>query len=363
MTALVRLASRRRFFPNDYDAAVRRHRRGEGSYFRDRTLKRWVAVYRGHKVYAKPNTEESAKSTLEDLRRRYGRSEYSPAKGSVDDYLRDWISTYQGIEPSTRVAYVGHINKHISPLIGSIPVSDLRPSDVRRMIATLTKSDLSASSVHRIHSTLHNALEQGVRERTLLENVAHGVSLPKPEERLIEAMTETDADAIRRAVEGTFLSTLVELLLGSGLRLGEALGLNQGDVHEGYVMLRRSKTRLRAVQISEDASQVLHQHIAALSVRGKDEPVFFGPRSGKRMNGSTVSHAFPKMLLDAGLARLTPHGTRHGAASMLLARGIPMKVVSEQLGHRSIQTTDKFYSHIAPTQLREAVSVLNRRKA
>lgn len=342
---------------------MRRHRRGEGSYFRDRTLKRWVAVYRGHKKYAVPNTEESAKSTLEDLRRRYGRSEYSPAKGSVDDYLRDWISTYQGIEPSTRIAYVGHINKHISPLIGSIPISDLRPSDVRRMIATLTKSDLSASSVHRIHSTLHNALEQGVRERTLLENVAHGVSLPKPEERLIEAMTETDADAIRSAVKGSFLEALVELLLGSGLRLGEALGLNQGDVHDGYVMLRRSKTRLRAVQISEDASEALHAHIQALTVRGKDEPVFFGPRSGKRMNGSTVSHAFPKMLLDAGLARLHPHGLRHGVASLLLAGGASMKETAEQLGHSSVQTTDRFYAHIAPAALRRNVQMLNRRKA
>lgn len=341
----------------------RRSRRGEGSHYYDRTLGRWVAVYRKHKVYAKPNNEMAAKQAKEELKRRYGRAEYQPAKGSVDDYLRDWITTLQGIEESTRVAYVGHINRHISPLIGSIPVSELRPSDVRRMISTLTTTDLAPASVHRIHSTLHNALSQGVRERTLLENVASGVTLPKVEQRMVEAMTEQDADAIRGAVEGSFLEALVELLLGSGLRLGEALALNQGDVHDGYVMLRHSKTRLRAVQVSEDASEALHAHISGLTVRGKAEPVFFGPRTGKRLSGSTVSHAFPKMLLDAGLARLNPHGTRHGVASLLLAGGASMKEVAEQLGHRSVQTTDRFYAHIAPAALRRNVQMLNRRKA
>jgi site-specific recombinase XerD len=260
------------------------------------------------------------------------------------------------------VSYAGHINRHISPLIGSIPVSSLRPTDVRRLISQLANSDLSPSTVRRIHSTLHSALAQGVRERTLVDNPAHGVTLPKPEQRLIEAMTENDADAIRGAVRGTFLETLVELLLGSGLRLGEALGLDQGDVTGRVVMVHRTKGRKRAVSISQDAADALSAHISMLPVRGPHEPVFWGPRSGQRLRGSTVSHSFPKMLLDAGLARLNPHGTRHGVASMMLAQGTPMKVVSVQLGHRSITTTDAYYAHISPEHLDDAVQGLNRRK-
>lgn len=344
-------------------ARRRARRHGEGSSYFDHTHRRWIAKYRGHKVYAKPNTEDGAKAELEDLRRKYGRAEYDPAKGSTDEYLRDWIATLQGVEESTRVSYAGHINKHISPLIGSIPVANLRTIDVRRMIATLAASKLSASTVRRIHSTLHAALAQGVRERTLLDNVAHGVTLPKVEDHLVDAMTEQDADAIRAAVKGTYLEALIELLLGSGLRLGEALGLNQGDVKPTHVMVRKSKTRKRAVAISEDASDALSRHVAALTVRGADEPVFFGPRSGGRLRGTTVSHAFPKMLLNAGLARLNPHGTRHGAATMMLAKGAPMKFVSEQLGHRSITTTDRFYAHVAPEHLQETVNLLNRKRA
>jgi site-specific recombinase XerD len=339
-----------------------RHRRGDGSFYRDRTNKRWVAKYRSHKVYAQPNTEDGAKASLEDLRRQYGRADYEPAKGTLDDYLRDWLATLQGVEPSTKVSYAGHINLHISPLLGSIPVAQLRPIDVRRLVADRIAAGLSASTVRRIHSTLHAALAQGVRERTLTDNAAHGVTLPKVEENLVEAMTETDADAIRAAVRGTFLETLVELLLGSGLRVGEALGLDQGDVKGQVVMVRRTKGRKRAVAISADAAEALAAHIAAAKVRGAHEPVFLAPRSGGRLRGTTVSHAFPKMLLNAGLARLNPHGTRHGVATMLLAKGAPMKFVSEQLGHRSITTTDRYYAHVAPEHLQETVGLLNRRK-
>lgn len=341
---------------------ARRSRHGEGTWYPDRVNGRYVAKYRGHKAYAKPNTIEGAKLTLEALRRKYGRNDYSPAKGSVDDYLRDWLDTLQGVEASTKVSYAGHVNHHISPLIGTIPVVDLRPSDVRALIADRLAAGLSAATVRRIHSTLHAALGQGVRERTLHDNAAHGVTLPKVEEKLVPAMTEADAEAIRGAVKGTFLEALVELLLGSGLRLGEALGLNQDDVKGRVVWVRKTKGRKRAVAISEDAAAALAEHIAELKVRGPEEPVFFGPRSGRRLNGWTVTHAFPRILQDAGLARLNPHGTRHGVATMLLAQGVPMKHVSEQLGHRSITTTDRFYAHVAPEHLQGEVQLLNRRK-
>lgn len=339
-----------------------RRRRGDGSVYRDKTLGRWVAKRRGRKVYASPNTKLAALQALEDLRRRYP-DHVTGHHGTLDEYLRQWLDTLQGVRESTRVSYAIHVDRHISPLLGARLVSDLTAADVRRLIADRLNAGLSPSTVRRIHSTLHQALEQGVRERTLSENAAHGVTLPKVERQLIEAMTPDDADAIREAVKGTFLETLVTLLLGSGMRLGEALGLDQGDVREGYVVVRRSKGRQHFKEISEDAAEALRLHIATLKVRGPREPVFFGPRSGKRLNGTTVSHAFPKMLLDAGLARLTPHGTRHGVASLMLGAGATLVDVQRQLDHKAITTTDRYYSHINREALRRNVALLNRRKA
>ena len=174
-------------------------------------------------------------------------------------------------------------------------------------------------------------------------------------------MTEDRADQIRDAVKDTFLDNLTELLLGSGLRLGEALGLDQGDVADGVVIVRRSKTRIRAVNVSADAADALRREIASAPRRGPREPVFFGPRTGDRMRADTVTHAFPRLLTAAGLPRMTPHGLRHGAATILLTKGAPMKVIQEQLGHASMQTTSRVYAHVIPELQREAAQLLNRR--
>jgi integrase len=176
-------------------------------------------------------------------------------------------------------------------------------------------------------------------------------------------MSDATADQILEATRGTFLGPLTELLLGSGMRLGEALGLDQGDLHldASFVVVRVTKTRVRAIPISDDAAEALRKHVASVKRRGPDEPVFFAPRSGGRLSGATVSHAFPKMLTRAGLPRLTPHGLRHGAATLMVAKGVPMRHVAEQLGHKNPALTARVYAHVLPEAQKEAVRLLNRR--
>lgn len=174
-------------------------------------------------------------------------------------------------------------------------------------------------------------------------------------------MTEDAADRIREAVRDTFLETLVELLLGSGLRLGEALGLDQGDVQGNVVMVRRSKTRKRAVVVSEDAAEALRRHISSEVVRGANEPVFLGPRTGRRLRESSALHFFQRRLAEEGLPKMRLHDLRHGVASLMVAKGTHMRVVSEQLGHSNPAFTARVYAHISPSQVQEAVNLLNRR--
>lgn len=337
----------------------RRRHRGEGSAYHSKSKRRWIARFPlggGRYKYASAQSELGARQELERLRRAYG-ADADPATGTLDDFLASWLEQRRRLRPGTRVSYAGHINNHISPLLGGIPVARLSRRDVRRLIADRERAGLSPATIARIHATLSAALAWGVRERLLLENAAAHVELPRPEERLVEAMTEDRADDIREAVRDTYLEALVELLLGSGLRLGEALGLNQGDLAGNVVMVRRSKGRQRAVVVSDDAAEALRQHIAGNKVRGKDVPVFFGPRSGRRLTTWTVSHALRKV------AGVNPHALRHASATLMVAKGAHMKVVAEQLGHRSVQTTDRFYAHVAPSSLQDAVRLLNRRKA
>ena len=66
------------------------------------------------------------------------------------------------------------------------------------------------------------------------------------------------------------------------------------------------------------------------------------------------------MLKEAGLPRVSFHALRHSCASALLAAGVPLKVVSETLGHASIAITADVYAHVAPELRRDAADAMDR---
>lgn len=308
--------------------------------------------------------EDDAWDALERMRRDH-LAGIDWSRATLDQYLQAWLRDHgPTVRPSTLVSYRGHVELHISPLLGGIPVARLRPSDVRRLVADRLAAGKSPATVGRIVTTLRIALNQGVRDRLLATNAAD-IRLPRVEREPVRALTDDDADAILAATKGTFIEALVELMLGSGLRLGEACGLDWGDVdlERRYVLVRRTKTKVRAVPISDSAVEALAAHKARRPRIGDKEPVFLGPRSKHRLNGYTVSHAFPKLLEAAGLERLTPHGLRHGVATLMVGKGVHMRLVAEQLGHANPAITARVYAHVVPEAHQEAVRTLNRRKA
>lgn len=363
-----------RAFGTRHDVRMaRRGRRGEGTVYYSKAERRWVARFplgivggkrKARRVTAR--SEREARRKLDQLQRTHGRT---AATGSLDRYLSDWLDTPRDIEASTLRSYREHVTLHISPLLGGIPVAELQVDDVDRLIRELLRKrgargrPLAPATVARIVTTLRIALQRGVKRGTLPVNVAALADLPRVPERPVQAMSEAAADRIIDATRDHWLGPLVRLLLGSGLRLGEAVSLNQGDVHEGFVRLRASKTTIRAVPISEDAQDALREHIAAHPRIGPDEPLFVSPKGQrKRLLASTASHALPRVLEQAGLPRVTPHGLRHGAATLMVADGVHMRVIAAQLGHKNPALTARVYAHVIPELQREAVRALPRRR-
>jgi integrase len=356
---------------------ARRRRRGDGGLFYSKAEGAWLATIslgvvdgkrRVKKIRAR--SEAIAKAELEELRRTYGLG-VTPVNLTLDEYLDDWLGSLRSIAASTLKSYREHVEVHISPLLGGIPVTKLRPADVDRLIADRQRAighhgkRLSPTTVRKIVTTLRIALNRGVKRGELSRNVAAMVDLPKAQSKPVKPMTDEEAEALVRAFDGHWASPVVRLLAGSGLRLGEALGLNQGDVVPGFVRLRVSKTTIRAVPISKDAQAAIAEAIRDAPRIGRDEPIFFGPRKNRsgvrdRLRGDTVTHAVPAVVTAAGLDRLTPHGFRHGAATLMVAKGAHMRVVAEQLGHKNPAMTARVYAHVVPSAQVEAVALLDR---
>lgn len=286
-----------------------------------------------------------------------------PADLTVAAQAEAWLAGKRGVRPSTKRQYTEHVRLHIVPVLGGYKLTDLRRRHVEAFVDDRLRhvskgKPLSPSTVGKVLVTLRTILDDAV-PKDIPDNPAAKVEAPKVERQRVGAMTPDDAAAIIAAVRGTWCEHIVRVLFGSGMRLGEATALDQGDVHDGWVSLRQSKTTIRAVRLSADADAAIHEAIRQAPRRGKAEPVFYGPRRRDRLAGSSVTHALPAILERAGLAPLTPHKLRHGVATLMVRAGIPMRTVAEQLGHANPSLTARTYAHVAPDSLVSAVATLD----
>jgi integrase len=349
----------------------RRRRRGEGAVFPGQRG-RWIAQV----GYTAPDgkrkyltrvllSEQAARSALPALLARVGPDRGSPRpRPTLDDLLAEWL---ERVEPSIRLStsrsYSGHVRMHLSPLLGGVRVDELRIADVERLVRDRQKAGLSGATIRRILTTLSMALNMAVVDGTLARNVATMVRRPKVARHEITAMTPDQARAVLTAVAGDRLAPLYELLLGSGMRVGEAVGLNWGDVDldQATVFVRHGKTArsVRTIPVPPNVAASLRAHRARAGTIDRHAPLFTGERKGQRLRVDVALHRFTELLEAARLPRMRLHDLRHAHATLLLAAGVPMQLIADQLGHANQAMTAQVYAHVQPGALRAAVNALD----
>lgn len=370
---------------------------GQGAVFK-RKDGRWVAVQtlgfdaagrqlRRH-FYGSSKSEVGRR--LEDAlhARRTGMAPPDERR-TVARQLSDWL---EGIRPTVRpssfVRYEGDVRRWIVPAIGNIPLIRLAPADVRRLLVSCAGGGLSARSISHVHATLRTAVGAAVRDGLVVRNVPALVSAPPAPKARVRPIGPDDARTILAAVEGDRLGPLVTVTLGVGLRLGEALGLRWADVDlkDGTLAVRTALRRTpvefredgepiyrlvapktdrsrRTIQLPKFAIAALHdQRRAQVEVRLaagsrwlENDLVFAGPIGGPLAPGS-VTRRFEALLARAGLGRLRFHDLRHAAATVMLAQGVELRVISEMLGHSSLGMTADVYAGVVPALGRAAAA-------
>jgi len=268
----------------------------------------------------------------------------------------------------------------IAPELGDLALVDLTRERLEEFVAVLTTRSQSLRMIVQTVATLRAILATAVEWARLTENPAVRLTLPRP--------TPSDADAVRRVLDRDQLAELVaatgttrtETMIraaGEGaLRRGEVAGLRWIDVDlaERRLNIRRNiiqerlttdtpmrkveqgpkNNRDRRVAISEHFAQRLGDWYAQSVVeKGADASSYVWPgRDGGPMNDGSLHQAVERACTRAGLLNeegkpiVTPHGLRHTAASIMLAAGVPLIVVSRQLGHANPHVTATIYAHL-----------------
>ena len=168
---------------------------------------------------------------------------------------------------------------------------------------------------------------------------------------------DDDLEPLERAVLLRDRAVL-ELLYGSGLRVGEVAGLTraQVDLDRGRVLVRGKGDKEREVPMSDHAIDALDVYLSAgrPTMAGEDRTSMFFNRRGKPFSGRDIRamvEQYAGRLLPG--RRVTPHTLRHSFATHLLEGGADIRAVQELLGHASVATTQR-YTHVSRTRLFQA---------
>lgn len=159
--------------------------------------------------------------------------------------------------------------------------------------------------------------------------------------------------------EGQRDAVMMELLYATGLRVGELVSLNTGDVNieESYVRCLGKGSKERIVHLYPKASQELKNYMKqsrpVMLGKRKDEQALFVNHRGERLTRQWVWSVLKNYAQAAGIkSKITPHTLRHSFATHLLQNGASLRHVQELLGHSSISTT-QVYTHLTSPYVRE----------
>jgi integrase len=350
--------------------AARRRGRGEGSIYR-RKDGRWVGQYEvGGKrryVYGKTRKEVASKLTKAVADGNEGLV-FDSDHLTVARYLDRWLDSIRGtVRESTWVRHEINVRVHLKPALGRVRLGKLDPLQVQSFYRCKLDQALSAASVLKIHSTLSKSLKQAVRWRLVPLNVCMAVVLPRITKPEIQPLDARQMKALLRAAQGTDLYALWVLMATTGVRVGEALGLRWEDldldartlrvnrtVYRGQSCLPKTDSSRRTIKLSRLAAEALGQHPLQCGW-------VFPTSRGTTINVNNLRYRSWKQLLErAHLPSGTRiHDLRHSAATLLLSKGVPIKVVSEMLGHSDVSITLSIYAHVLPDMQDRAAEAMD----
>lgn len=366
---------------------------GEGSIFK-RTDGRWAATLdlgytdgkRRRKTFYGKTRREAQEQLTAALRTRQQGLPVITERQTIAEFLRRWLrdSARPQLRPLTYVTYEGIVEHHLIPAFGPLQLQALTPQHVQRFLNDRSAAGLAPATVRNILRVLHRSLEIAARWGLVARNVASLVDGPRMVRSEVRPLTPEEARRFLDAVAGDRLEALYTVALATGLRQGEMLGLRWSgvDLTRGTITVTtalqlidgaprlvepKSATSRRVVVLPAIAVDALRRHRASqLEERlrvgeawnAEWDLVFAGP-TGDPLSSRSLRDAFKRHLKAAELGDSRFHDLRHSCASLLLAQGVPARVVMETLGHSSIQMTLNTYSHVMPVLTRQAADSMD----
>ncbi|UYB35486.1 site-specific integrase [Arthrobacter koreensis] len=292
-----------------------------------------------------------------------------PKAGTIT--FAQWFTQWAELQIWSRGTRLSAAQALQSVTFADLQMKKIKPSHVQAWVRSMTlpaatrKSGLSPATVKVRYNLVRSAFKGAVADRVIVLDPSDNIKLPRerrPEVAMTIPTTQQVASALKAAPD--WFETYIGVCAFAGLRLGEAAGLQVGDVD----FLRRTLTVNRQVQgenrkvaevvtpkhgservifVSARLTEMIARHIEHVGVHGDEQWLF--STGGHLWNRGMAGYYWREVREACGMEDFTIHDLRHFYASALIASGCDVATVQRALGHSLPSITLNTYTHLWPT--------------
>ncbi len=308
-----------------------------------------------------------------------------PTNATVAEYVRQWLDSTHEQSPKTLERYAELAERQIIPHLGAHELQKLAPEHVQQWHGTLLKSGLAPRTVGHAHRVLQLVLACAAKNGTIARNAAAVHKPPKVEQTEIEILSPAQAEDVLTKLDGHKLFPIASLALDTGMRRGEVLGLQWGDVDldGGTVRVERSveetkaglrikppktKRGRRNITLPPETVTMLRAHkVETMKLRlalgmGNiaSETLVFSTVDGALLSPDNLSRDWRRVSAAKKMPRVSFHALRHTHASVLIRAGVDILTISRRLGHSKPSVTLDTYGHLIEGSDKAAAEAISR---
>ena len=386
-------------------------RNNEGSIFKktlkDGTVMHIVVISLGIKANGKRRRTQRTFKTLAEAKRGRVQMLKAQQEGRLTEVRNDTVYTYglwwtrevkpQHIRETTAADYEDRLRRYVFPLLGHVRIVDLKTEHIISWMNELKRSGKSTNTINGARRILTGMCKYAARTSVIPFNPVLATDSMRRQvgekSQVHEPWNQEEMSKVLRAVvTNSKLDCFLHLMMHTGMRPGEVLGLRWQDIDDATSLLSVTGTLKQARRITPGGQGVVRMERNEPKTLASRRPITISPELGQALDrqkmyeslaritagqnwvesgyvittlvGTPVSlsnlrKAYIKFLSANTFRYIRLHDIRHSVATLSLGLGIPIEQVSQVLGHTRIETTKSIYAQYVPKFTENFSSVLS----
>lgn len=287
-----------------------------------------------------------------------------PEKTTLNEFIKEWFETKKKMIRQTSIrGYDTIIRNYIEPNIGNMKLRDIKTIHIQKMYNKLLDS-VSIKTVRNTHAVIHTVFKSAIRQGMLSVNPSDMVELPKNKRVEIKVLNPEEMKTLLEYVKDTVLFVPLLLAITTGMRAGELTGLeyNHIDMERGIINVKQARNRFGVTELKTDKSRrqiALSDDIVQALKNEKEKQKDYQTKICEYQTNDYICkhedgtpfhfhYLYKKLqwICNKGIIpKIRLHDLRHSHATLLVSKGVSLKIIQDRLGHSTIRTTADIYSH------------------